>query len=55
MELAVQDTSATDDAELVERLSAMFPRERIHRTKMTPAMGTHIGPGLLLVAVIGDR
>jgi len=55
-ELAVEDTGATDDAEkLVERLSAKFPKERIHRSKMTPAIGTHTGPGLLLVAVMGDR
>ena len=40
---------------LVERLSAKFPRERIYRSKTGPTVGTHTGPGLLLVAVLGDR
>ena len=55
-EMAVEDTACPDDAEvLVKRLGAIFPRERIYRSKMTPAIGTHTGPGLLLVAVLGDR
>ena len=40
---------------LVERLGAKFPRERIYRSKMTPAIGTHTGHGLLLVAIPGDK
>ncbi len=55
-EMAVEDTACPDEAEaLVERLSSRFPRERIYRSKMTPAIGTHTGPGLLLVAVLGDK
>jgi DegV family protein with EDD domain len=55
-QMAVEDTACPDDAEmLVERLGALFPRERIYRSKMTPAIGTHTGPGLLLVAILGDR
>jgi len=55
-EMAVEDTDCPDEAEaLAERLSPMFPRERIYRSKMTPAIGTHTGPGLLLVAILGDR
>ncbi len=55
-EMAVEDTACPDDAEaLLERLGAIFPRERIYRSKMTPAIGTHTGPGLLVVAVLGDR
>lgn len=55
-EMAVGDTACPDDAEaLVERLSAKFPKERIYRSKMTPAIGTHTGPGLLLVAMLGDK
>jgi DegV family protein with EDD domain len=55
-EMAVEDTACPDDAEaLLERLGAIFPRERIYRSKMTPAIGTHTGPGMLLVAVLGDR
>jgi DegV family protein with EDD domain len=55
-EMAVGDTACPEDAEaLVERLGAIFPAERIYRSKMTPVIGTHTGPGLLLVAILGDR
>lgn len=55
-EMAVADTACPEDAEaLVERLGAIFPRERICRSRMTPVIGTHTGPGLLLVAILGDR
>jgi DegV family protein with EDD domain len=55
-EMAVADTACPGDAEaLVERLGAIFPAERIYRSKMTPVIGTHTGPGLLLVAILGDR
>ena len=55
-EMAVEDTACPDEAEaLVERLSSKFPKERIHRSKMTPVIGTHTGPGLILVAILGDR
>ena len=55
-EMAVEDTACPDEAEvLVERLGAIFPKERIYRSKMTPAIGTHTGPGLLLVAILGDK
>ncbi len=55
-EIAVEDAACPDDAELlVERLSSIFPKERIYRSRTTPVIGTHTGPGLLLLAVMGDR
>ena len=55
-EMAVGNTACPDEAEvLVERLGAIFPKERIYRSRMTPVIGTHTGPGMLLVAVMGDR
>lgn len=54
--LAVEDAACPEDGDLlVERLSAIFPRERILRSRTTPVIGTHTGPGLLLVAVLGDK
>ena len=54
--MAVEDAACPDDAEaLVEHLSRKFPKERIYRSKTTPVIGTHTGPGLLLVTVLGDR
>jgi fatty acid-binding protein DegV len=55
-ELAVGHAACPADAEaLVESLCALFPRGRILRTRLTPVMGTHTGPGLIIVAVRGDR
>jgi len=55
-EMAVEEAACPEDADLlVERLGSLFPRERIYRTKTTPVIGTHTGPGLLLVAVMGDK
>ena len=55
-ELAIEDAACHDDAELlVERLSSRFPRERIYRSRTTPVIGTHTGPGLLLISVLGDK
>jgi DegV family protein with EDD domain len=54
--LAVEDAACPEDGDLlVERLGAIFPRERILRSRTTPVIGTHTGPGLLLVAVLGDK
>lgn len=55
-EMAIECATALDEAEmLAERLNSKFPRERIYWSKMTPVIGTHTGPGLLLVAVLGDK
>lgn len=55
-EIAVEDAACPKDSDLlVERLSSKFPTKRIYRTKTTPVIGTHAGPGLLLVAVMGDK
>ena len=55
-ELAVEGAACPDDVNvLVKRLGAIFPEERIYRSRTTPVIGTHTGPGLLLVAVLGDK
>jgi DegV family protein with EDD domain len=55
-ELAVEDAACPDDGNLlVKRLGVIFPEERIYRSRTTPVIGTHTGPGLLLVAVLGDK
>jgi len=55
-ELAVEEAACLEDADyLTERLGGLFPKERIYRTKTTPVIGAHTGPGLLLVAVMGDK
>ena len=54
--LAVEGAACPEDVDrMVERLGAIFPKERILRTRTTPVIGAHTGPGLLLVAVMGDK
>ena len=55
-EMAVEDATTPDEAEmLVERLSSKFPKERIYRSKVSLVVGTHVGPHVLAVSVLGDR
>ena len=55
-ELAIEHTDCQEEAEqLLERLGDFHPREKIYLSTMTPVIGAHTGPGLLLVAVMGDR
>jgi DegV family protein with EDD domain len=55
-EMAVEGAACPEDVDsLVRRLGALFPEERIYRSRTTPVIGTHTGPGLLLVAVMGDK
>jgi len=55
-EMAVEEAACPDDAALlVKRLGEIFPEERIYRTRTTPVIGTHTGPGLLVVSVLGDK
>ena len=55
-ELAVEDATTPDEAdELVERLGAKFPRERIYRAKISPVIGTNVGPHVIGVAVLGGE
>lgn len=55
-ELSVAYYAAAQDAEdLIERLNVKFPRERIYCSKTSPVIGTHTGPNLLVLAIMGDR
>ena len=55
-EIAIEDATTPDEAEmLAERLSTRFPKERIFRSKTSPVIGTHTGPHILIVSVLGDK
>jgi DegV family protein with EDD domain len=55
-DLAVEYAVNRDEAEkLVERLGSKFPKEHIYCTRASPVIGTHTGPGLLVVSVLGDK
>ncbi len=55
-EMAIGDGTTPEEAEaLAERLNDKFPAERIFRFKVTAAVGAHVGPHVLSVAILGDR
>ncbi len=52
-ELAVEHATTPDDADrLVERLSSLFPKERIYRSTISPVVGTYAGPGAMAVSIL---
>jgi DegV family protein with EDD domain len=51
--VAIEDATTPDDLQtLAERLKDVVPPERIHRSKVSPVVGTHVGPHVLAVAVL---
>ena len=54
--LAVEYAADLDEAnKLVQRLRSKYPKVPIHVSRTSPAIGTHTGPGLIVVTVLGDR
>ncbi len=54
--LAVEYASDSDEAnKLVQRLRSKYPKVPIHVSRTSPAIGTHTGPGLIIVTALGDR
>jgi len=52
--IAVEDAACSEEAEiLVKQLSSLFPKVPVYRSRVTPSLGVHTGPGLLVVAVQG--
>ena len=55
-ELAVEDaTTPEETGAFLERLCAGYPRERVYLSKVSPVIGTNVGPRVIGVAVLGDR
>jgi DegV family protein with EDD domain len=54
--IAVEDATTPDEAgELAQRIEARFPGVPVYRARVSPAVGAHVGPRVLGVAVLGDR
>ena len=54
--LAVEYAADSDEANrLVGRLRSEHPRISVYLSRTSPAIGTHTGPGLIVVSVLGDR
>lgn len=55
-ELAVEHATTPDVAdELAERLSSLFPKDRIYQSTLSPVVGTYAGPNALAVSVLGTE
>jgi DegV family protein with EDD domain len=51
--VAIEDATTPDDLQtLAERLKDIVPPERTYLSKVSPVVGTHVGPHVLLVAVL---
>jgi len=54
--LAVEYATDFDEANrLVKRLHSKYPEVPIYLSRASPVIGTHTGPGLIVVSVFGDR
>jgi fatty acid kinase fatty acid binding subunit len=54
--LAVEYATDLDEAEkLVHRLHSRYPQALVYLSRASPVIGTHTGPGLIVVAVLGDK
>ena len=52
-EIAVEDGTTPDETQaLIDRLESGFPKERIYRMKVSPVIGTHVGPHVIGIGVI---
>ena len=55
-EMAIEYATSVEEAEaLAERLKPKFPKERIYRSRVGPVIGTHTGPSLIVLSVLGDQ
>ena len=53
LEMSVMNTTDPEEAEaLAQRLSPIFPPQRMYRARIGPAVGTYVGPGAVGVSVI---
>jgi len=54
--IAVEDATTPDEADALSlRLKANFPGKPIYRSKVGAVMGTHVGPSIIAVSIIGDK
>jgi len=55
-EMAIEDATIPNKADMLAEDSALnSPKECIYRTKVSPVLGTHVGPRVLNIAVFRDK
>jgi DegV family protein with EDD domain len=51
--IAIEDATTTEELELLaQQLKDVVPAERTYRSKVSPVVGTHVGPHVLAVSVL---
>ena len=54
--IAVEDATTPAEADtLTQRLMTKFPNKQIYRSKVSAVIGTHVGPSVIAVSVLGDK
>ena len=54
--MAVEDATTPDETEnFVKRLDKIFSKKKIYRSRVSPVIGTNVGPQVIGVAVLGDK
>jgi DegV family protein with EDD domain len=54
--IAVEDATTPDEADkLSQRLKLKYPNKPIYRSKVGAVMGTHVGPRVIAVTILGDK
>jgi DegV family protein with EDD domain len=54
--LAVEDATTPNEAdELVVRIKDVFPEVPVYRSKVSPVIGTNVGPRVIGISVLGDK
>jgi len=51
--LAIEDATTTNELEILgQRLQGLVPQEHFYRSKVSPVVGTHVGPHVLSVSAL---
>ena len=51
--LAIEDATTPDELEiLAQHLKDLIPPEHFYRSKVSPIVGTHVGPHILAVSIL---
>jgi DegV family protein with EDD domain len=54
--IAVEDATTPEEADaLAQRLQCKFPKTPLYRSKVSAVIGTHVGPSVIAVSVLGDK
>jgi DegV family protein with EDD domain len=54
--IAIEDATTPAEADaLAQRIKARFPNKPLYRSKVGAVLGTHVGPSIIAVSIIGDK